>query len=429
MADIIFFDYWTRGIRHFKNISSELSQKNVSTILLHTASWRGDLDIEKAKQNDYEEIIDGVVCRDILYYDNSIINALKKEKPSAIVLLNVQTEDRIIIRYCRSNNIKTIYLMHGTLINDTKLSSITMDSAFGIKDRLIRFKKYRILIKEYFIAFNQKHIFGFLSFDFFSYFIKLFISPGKVIYNIWKFKDSYPDLALVYTQADFDLFVNKMGYAENKVRVVGNYNLDEVFEKVNNVGTDDLVKRKFNLPNDAKYILYIEGGFFTTTYSIPGWTLENIANEIRNICNSISQFNLYLIVKLHPSSNYLNLEEMILDIPNLIITRDFDITYLNMNALAVFGQSSSVLRIPLLINKPLFILSLDPLNLIFREYIDNKFGDLIDSYTNLEIQVKKLLSGDFVKSTSTNDNIKYHLFPFDGLSTKRICNEIMMSLK
>jgi hypothetical protein len=429
MADIIFFDYWTRGIRHFKKISVELAQQNITTLLLHTASWRGDLDIENIKINKYEECIEGIVCRDIMYYENSIVNALKKEKPKAVILLNVQTEDRIIIRYCRSNNIKTIYLMHGTLINDTKLSSITMDSAFGIKDRLIRFKKYRILIKEYFRAFNQKNIFGFLSLEYFSYFIKLFLSPGRVIYNIWKFKDSYPDIALVYTQSDFDLFITKMGYPAHKVRVVGNYNLDEVFEKVNTSGTYDLIKSNFNLPNDAKYILYIEGGFFTTTYSIPGWTLENIANEIRNICNTISQFNLFLIVKLHPSSNYLNLEQRINDIKNLKITRDFDITYLNMNALAVFGQSSSVLRIPLLIKKPLFILSLEPLNLIFHEYIDNNFGELIDSYSKLEYQVKKLLSGEVLVNSNTNDNIKYNLLPFDGLATKRICNEIMMSIK
>ena len=429
MSDVIFFDYWTRGTRHFKKISDKLSQSNISSMLLHTASWRGDLDLKRAFLNNYEEYIDNILCRDILHYNNSLIEALKREQPKVVVLLNVQTEDRIIIRYCRINNIKTVYLMHGILDPDTKALSKTMDSAFGFKDRLVRFKKYKILFKEYLLAFNEAGSFGFLNKEYFTYFIKLFISPGKIVFNLWKFEDSYPDIALVYTQSDFDLFIEKMGYSSEKIKIVGNYNLDKVFKKLTIKDSQSLVHNHFSIPISSKYILYIEGGFFTPSYNVPGWTLENIASEVRSICSLINKYNLFLIVKLHPSSDYLNLEEMISDIQNLRVTKDFDISYLNLNALAVFGQSSSVLRIPLLINKPLFILSLDPLKLVFKEYIEKDFGELIDSFSSLEFYVKKLVSNNYVVNLKSSKNIKYHLHPFDGLSSKRICDEILKELK
>ena len=120
---------------------------------------------------------------------------------------------------------------------------------------------------------------------------------------------------------------------------------------------------------------------------------------------------------------------MISNIENLRITKDYDISYLNMNALAVFGQSSSVLRIPLLIKKPLFILSLAPLKLIYKEYMEKNFGELVDSISKLESVLKKLNSGKYKISEKSTKEIKYNLFPFDGLSSQRIYNQISKILK
>jgi hypothetical protein len=153
MVDVIYFDYWLRGTRHFKFIDNELKRNNRASLLLHTGSWR------EGKPDVTEEIYNDILCRDIAYYNYSIIRALKDESPKVVILLNQQTEDRIIVRYCRAHGIKTVYLMHGVLANDTALSSKTLDSAFGLSDRLKRFGKYRVLFAEYLKAFTQSSLF------------------------------------------------------------------------------------------------------------------------------------------------------------------------------------------------------------------------------------------------------------------------------
>lgn len=427
MVDVIFFDYWLRGTRHFKFILESLNAYGKTSLLLHTSSWReGDKDEPK------EVLFDGFLCRDISFYDFSLIKALKVEKPKVVILLNQQTEDRIITRFCRLNGIKTVYLMHGVIAYDTILSSRTLNSAFGLSDRLKRFSKYKILFKEYFIAFNQKSRFGFLNTELYTYFIGLFISPGKIIYNIWRFRDSYADIALVYSKSDYDLFTKKMGFEKEKVKIVGNYNLDELYFKKQNTyqGAKDskqLLKQELGIPDKSNYVLYIEGGFFTPGYVIPGWSLDTISEQIRSIAETMKKKELQIIIKLHPSSDYSDLKDRLFDIDNIVITKDYDLSLLTMHAIAVIGQSSSALRLSSVLEIPLFITSIDPLPLIFRDYVDNHFGVLVSSYSDLEEKLDSVLKGTFKNSPDYLKNTDYYLAPFDGKSGERV-NDVIFSL-
>ena len=48
MVDVVFFDYWLRGTRHFKFILESLNANGKTSLLLHTSSWReGDKDEPK----------------------------------------------------------------------------------------------------------------------------------------------------------------------------------------------------------------------------------------------------------------------------------------------------------------------------------------------------------------------------------------------
>lgn len=425
MVDVIYFDYWLRGTRHFKFIEDELKRKNRTSLLLHTGSWR------EGKPIVTEEVYNDILCRDIAYYDYSIIKALKQESPKVVILLNQQTEDRIIVRYCRSHGIRTVYLMHGVLANDTTLSSKTLDSAFGLSDRLKRFGKYRILFVEYLKAFNQSFFLGFLNPQLYLYFTGLFISPGKINYNVWKFRDAYADLALVYSEFDFDLFTKKMGFQKENVRIVGNYNMDELFYKKKKYSNDAKFHEKIltdlGCPQKLKYVLFVEGGFFTPGYIIPGWSIDAIAQQLRQVAVILNELDLALIVKLHPSSDYGDLEEIISDIPNLVLTSSYDLDLLTMGAVAVLGQSSSALRLSVILGVPLLIHSFEPLKLIFQDYIDNNFGTLVCNYDELQEKLQLILDGKFQNSIGYKANLKYFLEPFDGKSRERI-SEIILSL-
>lgn len=426
MIDVIFFDYWLRGTRHFKFILETLNEQDKNSLLLHTRSWR-----EGNSEEPKEVLFDGFLCRDIEYYNYSIIEALKAEKPKLVILLNQQTEDRIITRYCRLNGIKTIYLMHGVIASDTTLSSKTLNSAFGLRDRFKRFSKYKKLFKEYFIAFNQKSRFGFLNTELYTYFIGLFISPGKIIYNIWRFRDSYADIALVYSKSDYYVFTEKMGFQKEKVKIVGNYNLDELFIKKQTIYRSaeenlQLLLQDLGISETSKYVLYIEGGFFTPGYVVPGWSLDTIAEQIRSVALTMKKKELQLIIKLHPSSDYLDLKDRLVDIDNIVITKDYDLALLTLHAIAVIGQSSSALQLSAVLGIPLLITSIEPLPLIFRDYIERDFGVLVSSYSELEEKIESALKGTFSNSPCYFKNFDHYLAPFDGKSGERV-NDIVLS--
>jgi len=426
MTDVLFFDYWLRGTRHFKFIQNKLNETNISGLLLHTSSWR----FGEYKQK--EEIFEGIHCRDISYYNYSLIRALQVEKPKVVILLNQQTEDRIITRYCRLKKIMTIYLMHGVIASDLLVNSKLIDNAFGLKARLNRFGKYRILFKEYIKAYTQNSYLRIFNLELYEYFFKLFISPGKITCNVWQFKDAYADITLVYSQYDFQLFTEKMGFDRGKVKIVGNYNMDSLFKMrelaKKEVSLTNSIYVDFDLPHHSKYVLYIESGFCNPGYVVEGWSMDLIALQIRNISILLKHLELFLVVKLHPSSDYTELFNKLNDIDNLKLTIDYDLASLTLNALAVLGQSSSALRLPVILQIPLLILSLDHLNLLIKDYVENEFGILINSYEELEEQLKIILNGKFKVSANYLKNVNHFIGPFDGKSEERINNIILSSI-
>ncbi|HHX69828.1 MAG TPA: hypothetical protein GX708_17505 [Gallicola sp.] len=57
--------------------------------------------------------------RDISYYKTKLIRkVIEKEKPSIILIINLSfVFDRAIVKIAKKNNIKIVYLAHGSLTN------------------------------------------------------------------------------------------------------------------------------------------------------------------------------------------------------------------------------------------------------------------------------------------------------------------------
>ena len=99
---ILYFDYWTKGLPHnILPLDGLLREEGFERILVHVGSWRD----HSVKQ---EEIICGLLCRDIGYYGGNLRKMLIEESPDAVYVLNVGgTLDRLVNRVCRNLGIKT----------------------------------------------------------------------------------------------------------------------------------------------------------------------------------------------------------------------------------------------------------------------------------------------------------------------------------
>jgi CDP-glycerol glycerophosphotransferase (TagB/SpsB family) len=425
MVDILFFDYWTRGIRHFSKIKEGLDRKGLTSLLLHLGSRRGE-DVTQ------EEIIDGVLCRNITFYRGSIVKAIIKEKPKLVLLLNNQTEDKIIIRACRALRIKTVFLMHGVLAGADDVNSVSdlVDSAFGVKSRLTRIPKYVNLYFQYLRAASLQSIPSMCDPEIHSFFLRIMLSPGKTITSFWRYSDSVADVALVYSDDDKKLFVQNYGYNPENVKVVGNYNLDTLYSYFEENTSDANLPNKptRNAKENDGAFLYIENGFSDPKYQIRGWTEELVTDEIIKIAELLTRHNFVLYVKLHPSSDYSFLIDKLSGIKNIKLFDTCDLSRLILESDVVLGQSSSVLMMALAVDKPILLLSIPPLEIKIRQYLDKNAGTLISSMSDFECYVQNFSNKHKDINLMNRDSRDRFVGPFDGKCNQRIVNEICRTI-
>ena len=414
-TDILYFDYWTRGIRHFSNIDINIRKTGMTTLLVHMGSQRGEFPIK-------EQIICNIKCKDLFFYDNNLLRMLDIERPKVVLLINNQTEDKIIVRVCRNLGIKTVFLMHGVLVpleNLQQLKNI-FDISFKLRDRINRIPKYFKLFLQYLSAAKIKNIFDVFDPEIYLYFLRHAILPGSSQLGQWKYLDACADIALVYSEEDKNLFSTIFGYSHDQIKIVGNYNLDRLFDKQFHTS------KSINLLNCTKYICYIENGFSDPKITIPGWSEELVANEVALLSDICNDFEYKLILKLHPSSDYSFILEHLANFSNIEIISECDLVELLSNASFVIGQSSTVLNTALALKKPIVILDIPPLKLKITTYSDRKLGFVVRSLDEFKsilhnAQNRRLPSLELYKAT------EQFLGPIDGKSTKRI-SDILLSL-
>jgi hypothetical protein len=410
---VLYFDYWTRGIRHFADVDKYLRHEDCETLLVHLGSQRG----EPVQEPHH---VQGIRARDISYYGGSLVRMLLQERPDTVLLLNAQTEDRVLVRACRNLGIKTIFLMHGILTPKEGVGEAlaVVDSAFGIRERLQRGPKYTRLLLEYMRAASLKSPAGILDPEIYTYFIRQAVSPGRNLMGIWKYRDSCADLALVYSEIDRELIVS-VGYDPKDTVVVGNYNLDGLMQQLQNR------KSPPETPTVARYVTYVENGFSDPKYPIPGWTEDRVADEVIGVANVCYELGYRVKLKLHPSSDYSVLPRRVADHPGIDVLTHVDLAELIIRSSAVLGQSSSVLMMPLAARKPIVILSIPPLELSIRTFVGRGLGRLVESFEQLrEVMVSLDALGDRYPLPSSDEILRF-VGPLDGRATQRIAAAII----
>ena len=418
MSDVVFFDYWTRGTRHFKKLNESLIFSGFTTTLVHLGSTRGE-------STEPGQIIDGIKCSDINEYGGSLVGMLQTETPRVVVLLNDLTADKIIVRACRELNIKTVFIMHGIYSpqTDQKPNADLIDSGFGLKERMQRVPKYLSFIFQYIQAASLKSPTGFIDAEILLYFYRLGLSPGKTSMNYWIYRDSQPDLTLVYSDLDKELFVTHYKHNVENVKVVGNYNLDDLHGKWLAYLTER--SEKSASLSLSKTFLYIESGLTNPDFQCGGWTEEKVIAELISINKIISRENHKLVVKLHPSSNYSDQMYDLTRIENIDIVLNCDLDQLLIESDVVLGQSSSVLMMALAIRKPVVLLSIAPLTILVNTYVNANVGVLINSVEEFEIYVNRM-GNSYADPIGVIDNFRHKLVGlFDGQCSNRITSHII----
>jgi hypothetical protein len=411
---VVYFDYWTRGIRHFAEIDKYLQREKCETLLVHLGSERGEPVQEP-------NVVQGIRARDISCYGGSLVTMLLRERPDIVLLLNLQTEDRILIRACRNLGIRTIYMPHGTLAPKEAVGDVQalVDSAFGLRERLRRGPRYMRLLLEYMRAASLESPTRILAPEIYTYFFRQAMSPGGNLMGIWKYRDSCANTALLYSETDRELVVSCMGYDPEDTVIVGNYNLDGLMQQL-------LARRQpSGVSSTPRNVVYVENGFSDPKYTIPGWTEDRVADEVIGVAKVCNELGYLLKLKLHPSSDYSVLPRRVEHHPGIEVITQCDLAELITSSDVVLGQSSSVLMMALAARKPLVVLSIPPLDLRISTFAARGLGRLVEGYQQLR---ELMTSYDALRERyplPPYDDILHFAGPLDGRATERIAAAII----
>lgn len=299
---IAYFDYWTEGIQNFIPFDSELRNRGHETVLLHLGSFYS--------VHPKEEVIEGITCRDISYYNTSMIyEMLEIEKPDIVIVLNTtKILDRVVTISCRELKIKSIYLMHGIRdlgADNDQLVALMEASYNSFWKKIKKIRKYlTIVIPNYaYAVFKYKPI-NVINLRFLRVVYSYFKNPGKAFYSP-EFRDELlNDKCLVYS-ANEGKYYEKFGYNFQNITVVGNPKNDFLNDKIINskydVGMLPLRVRDL-IQSGNKYALYLEESF-PEQNNMGGYTEEIRDRFVKECAERLKKDNLILVVKLHPTTD------------------------------------------------------------------------------------------------------------------------------
>ena len=105
---IIFFDVWTKGTHHYKDLKKIFLKDNINIILFHFGSYGNEIKKELITE------VNGINCFDMKYFNYDINKVINDYNPIAILYLSI---DPLIMRACnlyaKKYNIKTFLTYPG----------------------------------------------------------------------------------------------------------------------------------------------------------------------------------------------------------------------------------------------------------------------------------------------------------------------------
>lgn len=345
---ILYFDYWTVGLKNFSYFDEALKANGCETKLLHLNSWRK---IDGPKN----QVLNKIAAYDITYYKTIwLYKVLKLEQPAVVVMLNSSfITDRAIILACKKLGIKSVYLMHGDVMRE-EFRDKTVQS---VNKRMSIVHKSKMVVRQIRNIFN--YLYSLVHYDW-TYLFKLhpyriligtFHNPGSYMFFPPATFDIKPDVALVYGELDRQFFAKK--FADHSfVRVVGNPELDDFFKRFTNLKD---FKDEFFLSNGISvsrpFVTYIEEGIVENKF----WTNQERLDFIREITEIVDQQGYQLVIKLHPRTAKGPYRSSLNNLAGAIVVDQIDFPKLMFFSEIIISHYSTTLIFPMLLDKPIIV--------------------------------------------------------------------------
>jgi len=419
---VVFFDYWTKGIHNFVPLYEVLRKDGVTCQLLHLGSWR-DSSIPAS------QVINDIECIDIVEYGEDIRRGIRSLDPSVVVMLNTtMTVDRTINRICRSLGIKTIYLMHGIKAVGEDLDEVVrhQNMHWTLKKRMAKIPKYVSLVTNYLREIALDNPLELLAPTTYGHFAQLAISPGSTHERPWPHKDVYCDLALVYANVYRDSLVREASYPAERVKVVGNPNLDSVFRLTCGEGAVEQAAAlisSLGVSSGRCAVAYMEDGF--VEQGLGGWTEQTRLEELREIAQAVKVAGCDLIIKMHPGSNPDAVLREFNQVPHVHVVLRTDVPLMLYGCVAVIGHISTTLMIPIALGRPLIVPTWSKGLDRYSYYVGQGAAIPAKSSSDLIAILRNLHSAEEQVASSLSSFIENYITFTDGRSLERIVRHVV----
>lgn len=423
---VVFFDYWTNGVPHFKRLAECLDRESVDYLLLHLGSWR-DPSVPE------QEVVSGIQAYDISGYGDSLYRAFAQLQPEVVVMLNsTYTVDRTVNRLGRLLGFKTVYMMHGIRPVGANLveSASQLDRHWGLRDRLAKVPKYVRLVVQYLSAIAREQPGDLLRPSTYRHFWELVVSPGRSFLTPAPHKDVFADRALVFAEAYRDLMVEDVGYPRERVAVVGNPELDAAFRSRERTDLPEQAAahlRDLGVDTSRPLVTYMEDAF--VEQGLAGWTEDTRLREIEEVAEACVEAGCELVVKLHPNARRDYLTSGLADVEGLHLLTESDLNLLVAGSMAVIGHTSTTLLLPIVHGRPLLVPRWSPGMENVDYYLSTGAGTGVANPQELATRLVEIREGRFDSPAHPEEFVRYFITRTDGQARGRICSEVLKLLE
>lgn len=418
---VVFFDYWTKGIHNFVPVAKRLCADGVCVKLVHLGSWRDPTG------PDYELLHD-IDCYDIRKFGGSLRRALTELKPNVLVTLNTtMTMDRTVVRLCRSMDIKTVYLMHGIHAVGTDVDEVVahQNAHWTLAKRIRKIGKYSGICAGYLGSIARDAPLEILDPRTYGHFVQMALWPGESHARPWHHRDVYCDRALVYAKVYRDSMIMNIGYPSERVRVVGNPNLDTAYSLVTDTEARYKAQRyliDLGVPPSREAVVYMEDAF--PEQGIGGWTEQTRISELQEIADAVADAGYDLIIKMHPGSDSRSVIAAFAGTPSVHVLLNADLAGLIFGCTATIGHVSTTLLYSIVFDRPLLVPVWSPGLERFGYYVSSGAATPVASPKALTAMLAGIAGCSYSVPPQLDQFIEEFITYTDGRSLDRIVQEV-----
>ena len=350
MKTVLFFDYWTEGVRTFAPLLAPLRERGFEARLLHLGSWRNPA-------VPREEVVKGLLCRDISAYSGSLTRALRSEKPDVVVGLNyTMLMDRTLRRLCHREGIKTVYMMHGIRCTGKFLDRyVEIDNRnWNWRRRAPKVLKYLRLVPLYLYSVARSRPSDFLRSTLWAYLWQLAVAPSSALNTPRPSWDLVWDRVLAYGEIDRDEFIGRFAFPSDKVVVIGNPSVDEASRLWSSRECPSLCReylQSIGVPVDRNLVLYIEGAL--VEQGDLGFTHADRLRELEDVLMAAQRAAMHVVVKMHPAADSSSVLARFQDRPGITVLCNADLAKLVWSCDVALTTFSTVALMPIALGRPI----------------------------------------------------------------------------